>query len=414
MELLRSAGSGEASVRGQNTQSSCEKSKIQNPKSKILFVSHLADLSGAAQSLLEMMDCVDRAECETEAICPPTGLFAEAARSRGIACHFLENPAVSFTESRNPLRWLSLLGKRLAYMNGIRRRVRAVRPDVVVINTAVNLYAGIAARLAGARVMYYVHEAFPPTWRNRAKIAMVNRCAHRIVAASLAGARLFDPRAPSKRVAVLHNAVALERFVFGPEQWREARKRLGLEESEIAVGAVGYIAPVKGLEYFLEAARMARARAAPCRFFLMGDSDPFHADYLRQLKEFVRANALEDRVRFLPFAKDVESYYAALDVLVLSSISESLPRVVIEAMAAGVAVVATDVGGVRECVEEGKSGIIVPPRDTARLAEAIGELANDPKRRSDLAAAGQAAARARFSMERFRAEVRELFRREST
>jgi len=378
---------------------------------KILFIAHLADLSGASQVLLEVLECVDRSRFDVEVVSPGEGPFAEAVRARGVPVCSIENPARSVVQTRSPLARLGLLRKRLAYTAALRRRIAAFRPDVAFVVSAVNVYGGIAARWARVPVVYHVHEVFPPTRLNRLRLRAVERCADRIIAVSRAGAEAFSPRARTAKVETIHNGIDVGRFAFDPERRAGTRAAWGLAEQETAVGSIGYVTPRKAVEDFLQAALQTVRTAPQCRFFVIGDAPPSCRDYEAGLREFVRANGLGERVRFLPHTEAIEDCYAALDVLVLSSLSESLPRVVLEAMAASVPVVATDVGGVRECIDDGATGLIVPPRQPERLAEAIAALAADRPMRLRLAEAALESVGQRFSMAAFQSAFRSFFDR---
>ena len=160
------------------------------------------------------------------------------------------------------------------------------------------------------------------------------------------------------------------------------RADLGLPPEIRIVGIVARLVPIKRLDIFLDAATLIAARRQDIAFVIVGDG-PLRPE----LEERARARAVP--ARFLGWRADLPSVYADLDVVVLSSDNEGTPVSIIEALAAGCAVVATDVGGVRDVVGGSAAGRIVPRRDPEALARAIEELLDDAALRVRLGSAGR-------------------------
>jgi len=211
----------------------------------------------------------------------------------------------------------------------------------------------------------------------------------------------------------------LEAGIGRPEQWRvlpvaldlepiarstispaQARRALDLPAGVPLVGIVGRLVPIKNHVLFLEAARRVLERIPAATFVIAGDGE------LRSLLE-VEAESLGGRVRFLGWVSDLPTLYAALDVVVLTSLNEGTPVALIEAAAAGRAVVATDVGGVAEVVEDG--GYLVPSGDERALADAIEALIGDPDLRIRLGRAGRDGVVERYAAERVGASTAGLY-----
>jgi glycosyltransferase involved in cell wall biosynthesis len=144
-------------------------------------------------------------------------------------------------------------------------------------------------------------------------------------------------------------------------------------------------------------------------FLIVGDS--VSQAYRDGLEAYAAALGLGQRVVFTGFRRDVPALLSAVSVSVLPSLSEGLSNVVLEAMAAGVPVVATSVGGTPEIVDDGVTGLLVPPRDAGALADAISSLLTDPARRQTIGEAGRRRVEERFSLEAMVLATEQLYER---
>ncbi len=218
--------------------------------------------------------------------------------------------------------------------------------------------------------------------RDRIMRAILNRWARAVVMVS--GALRDDYLAhglESRKIRVVHNGIELDRF---RRPRGEARARL---ERELAipngapiVGTVAVLRPKKGIEVLLEAARNVR-RAT---FVIIGDG-PKREEWTA----LARTLGVSERVRWAGFRTDVDSLLAGCDLFVHPSLGDAFPTVLLEAMAAGLPIVASRVGGIPEIVTEGVTGILVPPGDAVSLASAINDvLGNDDTMRLMREAAG--------------------------
>jgi glycosyltransferase involved in cell wall biosynthesis len=209
----------------------------------------------------------------------------------------------------------------------------------------------------------------------------------------------YDPES----VAVIHNGIETARFLRRPRPGR-VRQELGLPPDAPLVAVLARLHPVKGIEYFLEAATAVAARFPGARFLVVGEGrvlrDGVIAEtpYKRQLVAAADRLGLGGRVVFTGFRLDVPDVLAEVAVSVLPCIgNEGLSNSVLESMAAGVPVVATTVGGNPEAVEDGVSGLLVPPRDAGALARGIAALLRDPALAARLGHAARARVARHFS-----------------
>jgi glycosyltransferase involved in cell wall biosynthesis len=184
-------------------------------------------------------------------------------------------------------------------------------------------------------------------------------------------------RVPEGVISVV--PVGRDMNLFDPKEYdrRAARKQFGLpSDSRPIVGTLGRLDPQKGQEEFLRAAALVLKEQA-AHFVIAGDETRTEEGYKKRLLDLSEELGIRDEVLFLPFTENVPEFMAALDLFVLPSYSETYGLVLIEAMAMGKPVVATNAGGVPEIVEDGRDGLLIPPRDEEALADAIVRVLKD-------------------------------------
>ena len=222
-----------------------------------------------------------------------------------------------------------------------------------------------------------------------------SRMAGALIAVSDDVARTIDAEIgpAAGRLVTIPNGVDVERYAGGPD--RAVRGEIGVPEAAPMFICVAKMLEQKGHRHLVDALSAAAGGDQAIHVALLGDGP------LRdEIETRARAAGVADRVHFLGTRSDVPRLLSAADAFVLPSLWEGLPMALLEAMAAGLPVMATSVSGTRQVVEDGRTGMLVPPGDAAGLARAMGRLADDAGLRARLGAAGREHVRAEFSVER--------------
>lgn len=195
----------------------------------------------------------------------------------------------------------------------------------------------------------------------------------------------------------------------GADAIRATRRELGIGEREVVFTCVARFAPQKAHDVLLRAFAEARQQRPDLRLLLVGD-DPFGDGRVRA-EAVAKELGVHGPALFAGIRRDVPRLLAASDVFTMASLWEGLGLVFLEAMATGLAVLATDVSAVPEVVLEGKTGRLVPPSDAPAMARAMVELAGDPAGRRKMGAVGAARVRAEFGLDRMVEETLDVYRR---
>ena len=293
------------------------------------------------------------------------------------------------------------------------RHLRAGRYDLIDAHGSQDLWASIAARiLSGARLPLVftrhntkrVRAHLPNRWLYRRQVD------HLIVASRTVldryAAFFADGSLDPERISVVHSAYRTDRFRRGLDG-RRVRAELGLAAGTPLVGVVGRLVRDKGQDVFLDAAARVLSRRPDARFVLVG-TGPLE----QELRARASALGIAPAVSFLGFRDDMPEITAALDVSALPSVDcDASSAALKEALACGVPVVATDIGGAAEIVRDGVTGFIVPPGDPGRLAEGLLTLIEDPERSRAMGRAGSDEVAERFTPERLAGETLSVYRR---
>jgi L-malate glycosyltransferase len=371
---------------------------------KVLYVSHTAVVSGAERSLLDLL--VALPATVHPLLATPPGPLQALAQQRGVPTTAITGTAGSLRV--HPLHTPRALAEMAVAAWQVRRAAARHGADVVHANS---IRAGIVlgfARLRATPTIVHVRDCLPAGRVSTATLRLIGSTATTIVANSAYTAASVRAAAPDAPVEVVHNAVELQRF--DPEAIDRADSRARLGEAaggRLLLGVVAQLSPWKGQDTAIEALSLLCREGIDAHLVLVGSakfvasSTRFDNEgYVARLRELVVAAGLEDRVSWLGERDDVPQIIRALDVLLLPSWEEPFGRAVIEAMALGVPVVATDVGGPPEIVQEGRQGFLVAPRQPSAWARAIAKVAQSEDGGAAMGRAGRERVARLFTIER--------------
>jgi len=323
---------------------------------------------------------------------PPDGPLADEFRAAGVTVDRVARPRPGVDP---------MLVVRLA------RWLRAHHVDLVHTHNRMSLiYGAPAGRLAGAKVVHTKHGNNPKGGTRLVAGNFSGRFVNAFVAVSPETAEFARKRheVDERRLLVIPNGIELGRFHPAPAARDRVRRELGIDAGAWVIGTVGRIAPEKNQALLVQA--MAPLLGPATRLVIAGDGP-----LLAALTERVAALGVTGFVHLLGARKDVPDLLNALDAFALSSDTEGLPLVVPEAMATGLPVISTAVGGVPSVIEDGQTGFLVARGDEQALRDRAAALRADPAASRAIGDRARAAAIARFSAERMQRDYLELYGR---
>jgi glycosyltransferase involved in cell wall biosynthesis len=278
----------------------------------------------------------------------------------------------------------------------LRRLIGSERYDIVHLHTkrahalaAWLPHGGGAPRYLVTRRMDY------PEKRNCRTRYLYNHCVHGIVAISRPIVDVLVAAGVDRdKIRLIHSGIDVDRF----------KAEGDVEGRNPTIGTLAVLEPRKGHRYLVEAIARLKARGLSLRCLFAGTGAE-----RERLEDLATQFGVKAEVGFLGFVEDTPAFLAGIDIFILPSLHEGLGVSVLEAMAAGRPVVASRVGGLSEIVVDGKTGLLVPPADSAALSEAIAALIAEPGRARAMGQAAAAHARERFSLELMAARNEEYY-----
>jgi len=279
------------------------------------------------------------------------------------------------------------------------RIIRAERPDIVHTHTSkAGIVGRLAAWLAGAPVIihtthghvFYGH--FSPLL---SKVYLIIErifatFTHRMVALTEGEKQDFlkFSLCPEGKIVKIHSGVKIDKYLNAKVNRVAFKQELGIHANRLVVGTVGWLWPIKGPMYLLKAMGKVWEGNPECELVYVGKGE-----LEAELRATAAAMGVSDKVNFLGWREDIYNIMPLFDLFALPSLNEGMGRVLVEAMAAGKPLVASEVGGVPDLVTPGATGILVPPGDVEALAAAISEILNDPVKAQKMGDTGRRACR---------------------
>ena len=261
------------------------------------------------------------------------------------------------------------------------------------------LPASAAVRLAKrARLVLTRHVLFSMKRAQRFALSNVSK----VIAVSSGVEAALEKTFPKEKIVKIPNGIEIEKWARGDREklFREFRFLHDIPFDATLVGTIGELKILKGQSDFVLTANEIAKKFPETHFVVVGADNSFKKEFRRELKRLVKIFGLEDRFLFLDWVEDTAPLLSAMDIFVSASHSESFGLAILEAMASGKAVVATETAGAKELIENESSGKLVQIKEPLQIAEKVAEFLSDEKLREAFGAAARKSASENFSLEK--------------
>jgi len=363
----------------------------------ILYIHGIGAVGGAEHDLLAVLARLDRNAWEPHVACPADGPLRPLLERAGLPVHPVA--LVPWRKWFSPfVRWRSVsllrdaidrLGPALVHVN-----------DIWWVPHTLNALRGMAAP---PPVVAHVRQEIEPDKVRRYELDRTDRV---IAISEQVAESLRAGGAEARRLRTIYSGLDFSQPVMPPPDRSAFCRRMNVPDAAVLLGTAANLFPRKGYDVMLRALPGILAAHPDVHYLLAGTAEPGYAGTLRELAARL---GIADRIHMVGFQDPIRPFLGALDLYVHPALMEGFGIALVEAMAAGKAVVATRTGGVPEVVEQGETGLLVAPGDPDRLRAAVVELLGDGPRRERMAAKGFARARQRFDLGRTVAELEQLY-----
>ena len=339
---------------------------------KILHIIGGGEIGGAEQHVLTLLNRIDRTCFTPHLVCLTHGPFAELARETNIPTKTLPmHLPLDPTPLPSLIRWARLKGINLIHTHGSRA----------------NLLGRLGARWLGVPSLTTVHSSlahdYLSPWSARMALGLdrltlpltsgiITVSDYLAIEVALRGGRNLE---------TIYNGQAPISFADSASTRQQFRLQWGIPEDALVLGTIGRLHPTKGQTYLIKAAAQLRLKFPNLHLLIIGNG-PLRQDLEFELKQSTIPHTLTG---YLPQAYEA---LPAMDLFVLPSVSEGMGLVLLEAMQAGIPIVANAVGGIPEVVRAGKDGLLVPPGDVKAFSDACSKIINDPNLARSLVLSG--------------------------
>ncbi|TAK34803.1 MAG: glycosyltransferase family 1 protein [Chloroflexota bacterium] len=388
---------------------------------RIALLEQTASMGGVEFSTLYLAQHLDSELFHPIVICPEEGDLTRLCRQRGVEIHVVPRAklhSVSLRRGRhyapNPL---AMVSNTFALLNGaIRLRAFLRQHEVDLICTKgllAHVQGGLTAKLANVPCVWHVQDAVSDRamglYRRLLRVSAAFLADHVIADGPTILEQMPRKMRASRRVSLIYNGVDVEEFAPTADG-KGIRQELGMGEEHLVVGSVARLTPWKGQAYLLHAAARLSREFARVHFLIVG-SPLFASDsYELELRAIAAAPELVGRVSFAGYRLDLPNVLAAIDIFAYTALEkDTSPLALLSAMAAGKPIVAPDISGVRELFSDGIDGILVPPANVDRLADALRLLLTDEGLRTRLGQRARERAVGEFSVQSFAQSCEEVF-----
>jgi len=383
-----------------------------NRKPKILLYTDTKQLGGAENHMLSILKFYDRMQFEMQLACPIDANLDSWCKK--IADMTVTVHRIKVSHKHDPRNYSEL--KKIIEKEGINLL------HVHVWNPASGRYGFLAAQRLNIPYILTEHDPFKLSpFKNWIKKKLI-KDARGIIAISEKNKEVLGKLYPSlkKRISTIHNGIDTTWFVsqllsFSPlekEKYREQAfeveersPRAGTEMTTPIVATIAELHPRKGLIYLLKACDILAKKDLNFKCIIIGEGEQ-----RKEIESYIKTHQLERYIKLLGRRYEIPHLLAASDVFVLPSLNEAFGLVLLEAMMAGLPIIATNNGGIPEIIEDGKNGILVPPKDAQAIAENIEKILSSPELRKKMSEKNQEDVRKKFEVKDMVKKTEEVYR----
>ena len=376
----------------------------------ILVLHVVSDMYGSSKVLLQAVTALKARGHKVCVVVSENGPLTEALELEGIETKIIRL-GILRRRYLNVLGLLNRVGVLTRAFFALKKLCKQNQIDIIYTNTAPVIIGGILSKFTGIKNVWHLHEILEPSsFMHRFFGWLINATAQKVIVVSDAVYNNWTGRIDTSKMVKVYNGFEVSGINVdinvGANANATLREQLNLNNNTILVGMVGRVNLIKGQSYFIQIAAAAKAAGLNCHFVMIGDAYKGYEYLYPQLESQIAALGLQNTITNLYYQPNAVALIQQLDIFVLPSIKpDSFPVVILEAMAAGKPIIATNQGGAQEQIDDYVTGFLIPINDATIAAQKLGVLVNNPDMRTRMGQAGAKKLQEQFSLATFKKNI---------
>ena len=340
-------------------------------KKKILLLHSSNDLYGASKIFLQITQILINQGYEIHVILPSKGPMDDIIENK-INLNY-HNLGVLRKKYLNPMGLINRILINLKAIKFLSSYIKRNEINLVYTNTSTILAGGIAAKKNKIPSLFHIHEI--PVGNKFYELfsgKMINKYSNRIIAVSNSVRTHWIKNVNENKIEIIYNGIVFEKNEFF--------EKIEKDETDYVITSVSRLIPYKGHQYLIDIAEELLKKSNKFKFWIIGDTLKSYSNYEERLKNRVTDLGLNNRIKFLGFRKDISNILEQSDLFIHPVISpDPLPTVLFESLYNNLPVIATNIGGAIEILDNGNNGLLIPYNDAEKAANLISDYCNNNK-----------------------------------
>ena len=374
----------------------------------ILVLHVVSDMYGSSKVLLQAVTALKARGHKVCVVVSENGPLTDALELEGIETIIIRL-GILRRRYLNVLGLLNRIGVLTRAFFALKKLCKQNQIDIIYTNTAPVIIGGILSIFTGIKNVWHLHEILEPSsFMHRFFGWLINATAQKVIVVSDAVYNNWAGRIGASKMVKVYNGFEASGVNDSANDNASAslRDQLNLNDNTVLVGMVGRVNLIKGQFYFIQIAAAAKVAGLNCHFVMIGDAYKGYEYLYPQLESQIAELGLQNSITNLYYQPNAVSLIQQLDIFVLPSIKpDSFPVVILEAMAAGKPIIATNQGGAQEQIDDCVTGFLVPINDATIAAQKLGVLVNNPDMRTQMGQAGTKKLEEQFSLATFNKNI---------
>ena len=349
-------------------------------------------IDGVGATVIRLLSNIDLNEYNFSILAPAKSNFTNKLKDLGVN-RIYTFPLSTIKRTYNPVKILKFFFNWYSSIDKVISIIKQDSIDLVISNTSQVLFGGIAAKKMSVPHITHIHEISfaKPKFVGNLVVKMLSKYSDKILVVASFIKNIIIDFSPltEPKIEIVYNGLDIEKYLNDYFKIN-FRQEFNLKPDDIAIGTIGRICDRKGQRLFIEAASKLASNNTNFYFFIIGEpTSAIENKYFEELKEFVAQKILSNYVIFIKTRVDIQNVIEGLNAIVISSKQEAFPNISLEAMAFSKPVIAFDVGGIREQIDDGITGFLVPSQNIDLLANSIEKIARNRDESVKIGKSGQ-------------------------